>query len=465
MASARITHRGSYERYKTSTKVFVNWLMNTARTCCKFDSIVVSLKGRAGEMAKKSGKEILLTTREITILCLKIAEKKNANVPDWLLALLRTIIDGRTTAAAFPSTLLAAVGSEIERSNAGHTHFIDVLQRAHDIFSAVDKSRITTRTKKLASTATTPLNNQFAHLEIENPSESQLDQEELEQLTQNKTGINFRLEVDDKQETLIQLMCLLSDTRLVCEEIEATFNQYVHGDVTLQVTCLAANIGFGIIRRACEHFVSQRPRFRDYPSVLDFLGLRMTRHEALVVVQAEQVALVDTATSGESEHRKPMIPLDEVTASLLSVTGAAIMTELYDESQRSLHSQVSSESPSDRHGFAQILHDVLPELQKLDIQPKTLEPELGQWHSDEFASGMVNFLFGGHLGLPMWLAIIAHCYRNIHDILNGQMTCAAQANARVWAENKRLISSFDNFEYCKGSELTCRPRLNSMGLK
>jgi hypothetical protein len=102
------------------------------------------------------------------------------------------------------------------------------------------------------------------------------------------------------------------------------------------------------------------------------------------------------------------------------------MTGLYDAPQRSSHSQVTHEI---RHGFAKILHDALPELQRLDIRPSNLRPELGQWYSDEFASGMVNFLFGGHSGLPMWLAIIAHCYRNIHDILRGHMSCAAQANA------------------------------------
>ncbi|GAB7326508.1 hypothetical protein MBLNU13_g10499t2 [Cladosporium sp. NU13] len=335
----------------------------------------------------------------------------------WLLALLEAIIDGRITAAAFHSTFLAAVGSDVERSNAGHAHFIEVLQQAHDIFSAVDESRIITRTKKTAVSSTIPLENQFANLNMEDPSESQLDQDELDQLTRSTTGISFRLEVDGEQETLVQLTCLLSDTKLVLEEIEATLN--------------------------------------------NFLVLRMTRHEALVVVQAEQVPKVGTAIPGGHQHKKPSVPLDEVTSSLLCVSGAAIMTGLYDEMQRSSHSQVTHEI---RHGFAKILHDALPELQRLDIHPSNLQPELGQWHSDEFASGMVNFLFGGHSGLPMWLAIIAHCYRNIHDILRGHMTCAAQANARVWAENKKLISSYDNFKYRKGSESLCLSGLQSNGL-
>lgn len=398
MASARITHRGSYERYKTRTNVFINWLLTTARTCCKLDSVVLALKGRAGENAKKNGREVLLTTREITTLCLKIAEKKRAKIPDWLLTLLKAIIDGRTIAAAFHSTLSAAEGSDVERSNAGHAHFIEVLQQAHDIFSSIDKSRIISRTKKAAASSTTPLGSQFVNLNMEDPSESQLDQDELDELAQNTTGINFRLEVDEEQE-LSSSSCVFSATRnWFARRSKRHSSSFVDGDVTLEVTCQAANIGFGIVRRACENFVSQRPSFENYSCMLDFLGLRMRRHEGLVVIQAEQVPKVqDLATSGGHQHRKPLVPLDDVTSSLLCVSGVAIMTGLYDASQCSSQSQVTHEI---RHGFAKILHDALPELQRLDIRPSNLRPELGQWYSDEFAMGMVNFLFGGHSGLP-----------------------------------------------------------------
>jgi hypothetical protein len=142
MASIQITHRGSYEHYKTRTKVFINWLTEAAHKCCKLDDVVLALKGRAGKNARKNGEEVLLTTREITILCQKIAEKKSFKIPDWILALLRTIIAKRTEYAAFYSELSAAGGSAFDRSNAGHTHFIDVLQQAYDIFAAVDHSKI-----------------------------------------------------------------------------------------------------------------------------------------------------------------------------------------------------------------------------------------------------------------------------------------------------------------------------------
>jgi len=86
-------------------------------------------------------------------------------------------------------------------------------------------------------------------------------------------------------------------------------------------------------------------------------------------------------------------------------------------------------------------------------------PELGQWFSDEFASGIVKFLFGAQRGLPIWLAIVAQCYRNVHDILGGLMTCGTQTNARRWAEQKKVVLSFDSFDYGPGPDLgnTFRP--------
>jgi hypothetical protein len=382
------------------------------------------------------------------------------SVPDWILALLKGIIDRRTTVAASYSTLPAVSGSEFERSNAGHAHFIDVLQQAYDIFAALDESRIARRTKQVASSADkTPLDNLFKHLEVEDPSDTHLDQDELEELATNAPRIKFRVEADDTQETLVQLMCLLSDAKLVREEVEETFRQYRRGETTLEVTCLVANIGFGIIRRACEHFSTQSPRIESYSCMLDFLGLRMVRHEDLVVItpepqidQDDSMPKLPTAESGKSKYRQPLVPLDDITASLLCVSGAAIMTGVYDEAQRAPGKRSGDNRPQKCHGLARILYDALPGLQRLGNKPELLAPELGQWYSDEFAAGIVKFLFGGQLGLSIWLAIVAHCYRNIHDILDGHMICGVQTNARRWAEHKKLVKSFDNFEYCTSTE-------------
>lgn len=463
MVSIQITHRGSYEHYKTRTKVFINWLTEAAHKCCKLDDVVLALKGRAGKQAKQNGEEIPLTTREIILLCQKIPAKQKMPIPDWILALLKSVIDRRTTVAASYSSLLTAEDSDLARANAGHLHFIDVLQQAYDIFAAVDNARITRRSK----TATpfnnkTLLDNLFKHLEVEDPSDTQLDEDELEKLAIDTPRVKIRVEADDKQETLVQLMCLLGDTKLVREEIEATFKQYRRGEVTLEVTCLVANIGFGIIRRACEHFTTQRPRVANYSTILDFLGLHMVRHETLVVVtpahqieEDDQVSKVPNASFGEPERRRPLVPLDTATASLLCVSGAAIMTEFYDEAQ-GRHTEDGH--PRKRHGLVQLLYDALPGLKKLGNNPEFLTAELGQWYSDEFAAGIVKFLFGGQSGLPIWLAIVAQCYRNIHDILDGHMICGVQTNARRWAEHKKLVKSFDNFAFCTGPEPITKPR-------
>lgn len=46
MAPTHITHRGSYEHYKTRTKVFINWLTEAARKCGKLEDVVLALKGK-----------------------------------------------------------------------------------------------------------------------------------------------------------------------------------------------------------------------------------------------------------------------------------------------------------------------------------------------------------------------------------------------------------------------------------
>lgn len=96
MASAPIVHCGSYEHYKTRTKIFITWLTNTAHTCCRLSDVVGALKSRKGKNTKNDNNidEVLLTTREIVTLCDKIAGNQKVKVPEWILKLLKTIMIG-----------------------------------------------------------------------------------------------------------------------------------------------------------------------------------------------------------------------------------------------------------------------------------------------------------------------------------------------------------------------------------
>jgi hypothetical protein len=457
MASIQITNRGSYEHYKTGTKVFINWLTKAAHKCCKLDDVISALKNRSGRSAKKNGEEVSLTTHEIVALCQKVADKKKAKITDWILGLLRTIIDRRTTAAVFHSNQSVTAGRNVQRSNSGHVHFIGVLQQAHDLFSAVDKSRITRSSKHGAvSTPDSPLQNQFEHLILEDLPEPQLDEDEIEQLAAEAPRINFRIKTDNKQETLVQLLCILSDVQSVRLEIESTFKQYTCGEVTLDVACMIANSGFGIIRRTFQRFVDQHEDFNDYAYMLKFLGLRMERRENLVAVfpqctneQHHGQSARDASGSIQSEQTQPLLPLNHDTASLMCASGADIMLGLLDEFQTTT---VGLEPT--RHGFAQILYDGIPELQKLKANPKSnpaiLAPVSGLWWGDEFLSGIFNYTFGDQRGLPLWLAVVTQCYRNIYDMLSGRMDCGMEHESERWTRYLEMIESIEKFQYCKG---------------
>jgi hypothetical protein len=402
----------------------------------------------------------LLTTREIIILCQKIAESKNdkTRVPEWILTILKTIIDRRSTAAVFHSTLLAVGRPNLERSNVGHAHFIDVLQQAHSILSAA-ASRITRRVKQAPSPADAPLDSRFKHLTTEEPSELQLTEDELEQLAADIPHVNFRVEGDNKQESLNQLLCILADMKKVCQEVEATFEQYLRGEVFAEVACMVADTGFGIIHQTRQRFVDQRPKFREYFDMLKFLGLDSRRHQSLIFVfPTGKYQESDAATPATPNLTKPTVPVCSEISSLLCPTGAVMMTNLHNVLKGAADNQQTDERAQSRHGFEQILHNAIPELQQVpSCYADILVPEFGLWHGDEFLSGLFDFLFDDKKCLPIWLAVVAQSYRNIYDILGGHMTFGAETDARRWAGLKERINSFRRFVYCKGRTSSFQP--------
>ena len=457
MASTTVNHRGSYDRYKTRTKVFINWLTETARKCCKLEDFVAALKGRAGKQAKQNGEEILLTTNEIISLCHQVAQKEKMMIPGWILGLLKTVIARRSEYAAFYSALSAAGGSAFERSNAGHAHFIDILQQAHDIFAALDDSRIARRKKLVSTPSSKSLGNLFEYLKVEDggdgigaaaaaeavAAEAELEEDELEQRAADTPRIKFKVKVHHTEKMLVRIVHLLGDLQTLREEIEDTFKGYICGEVTHDVACMVANIGFGLIRRTCQRFTDQHSEFEHYAGMLKFLGLRMERSGALVAVSS------DPPDSKTSKETRSLLPMNDDTASLLCTSGASIMLSLLEEFQSPRDDQEAS-----RHGFAQLLHDGIPDLQMLknnpESNPAVLKPSMGFWSGDEFLSGIVNYIFGDQRCLQLWLAVVTQCYRNVYDILGGRMNCGKENNSKLFKRYLTMIESVEEFQYCSG---------------
>jgi hypothetical protein len=466
MAPIPILDRGTYEHYKTRNKAFINWLTDAARKCCKLEDFVVALEGQAGKKAKQNGEEVLLTTSEIISLCKKVAENEKMMIPDRILPLLKTIIAKRTEYAAFHSTLSAIEGSASKRSNAGHAHFIDVLQQAHDIFAALDKSRFARRNRFVSIPKSKSLGNLFEHLAVEDApglqrggagfeaaAEAELEEDEFEQRAADPRRTKFKVKVDDEEEILVQLVHLLGDFNTLREGIEDTFAEYIRGEVTHEVACTVASVGFGLIRRTCERFTDQHPEFGDYAYMLNFFGFRMDRHGALVSIHLEGKDKQATQPSGTgasmTEKTKLTTPsLTKIPA--LCASGANIILQLNDELQSPEGLQEPESHSQQRHGFAQLLHNGISEFRRLKKHPKILVPELGSWYGDEFMSGILNYAYGEQQGLPIWLAVITECYRNIHDILGGKMDVGAQFYSNKWIRIRGMMDSAVDFEYCKG---------------
>lgn len=101
------------------------------------------------------------------------------------------------------------------------------------------------------------------------------------------------------------------------------------------------------------------------------------------------------------------------------------------------------------HGIAQVLHTAIPELQYFCRKSWAYIPKLGVFYGDEFLSGIYNHAFGKQKHLPFHLAAMTQCYRNIYDILGGNMNGSALANIERFQSSKAAVKSFDDFTFCR----------------
>lgn len=280
--------------------------------------------------------------------------------------------------------------SQLQRSNNGHTYFIGILQQARDVLSAVDASRITTRTTATPVPQSKTLCNLFENLNVEETPETSLEEDAAVKPATSAPRLNFRVDIETEEQLAIQLSCILEDIGEVLNGLENTFEQQVRGEVNMEAAGLCANIAIGIIRRTWERFVVAHPKFIDYAYVLEFLGLRMETHGSLVVLlhnsgstdvdqKSTQPKDGSSKVSENGERKSAPVTTKPNIAKLLCVSGAAIMSDLCHEARTLRDTDTSVFWYHGRHGFAQVLHTAIPELQYFGSQSWAYIPKLGAY--------------------------------------------------------------------------------------
>jgi hypothetical protein len=150
----------TYHKYKKGTNNFVQWLAETARATGTIDHVFKNgpketipasggrLKGAARKQAKKAGLMQNATTYQIPIKSFKILAEAIAmtggvQVPASVFMTLRAVIRGRKGCASWYGRTSDPDDNATKENNAGHNHFIEVLEDVLAILK-VKQIRVTT---------------------------------------------------------------------------------------------------------------------------------------------------------------------------------------------------------------------------------------------------------------------------------------------------------------------------------
>ncbi|KAI0383379.1 hypothetical protein F5Y04DRAFT_287511 [Hypomontagnella monticulosa] len=187
---------GSYQQYKSDTDSIAAWLASTAKSCGYVPANETPkpasqgrLKGKARAEAKKqnasmsSSKKHIIKIKDFVPLAEFVASKRSVSVPNSLITTLRRVIVAR---GGFGERLAEKGASIDESSDYNHSYFIGILERVEEILKprikchSTSASSIPDKNKKPSATTTDGISNQFASLNVYDPSEDFLEAPEFE---------------------------------------------------------------------------------------------------------------------------------------------------------------------------------------------------------------------------------------------------------------------------------------------
>jgi hypothetical protein len=216
-------------------------------------------KGKKGQGSKAKGsgkaksKKLQLATtkpkyvsvKEFTVLAETIASsEEKITVPGWVTRMIKEVIRARNKyARRFSRQSGDSTSRDFEESNAGHQHFIEVLEGVLEILSTCGSSgKEPDTTEGNDSDEDDPLarvTNIFETLEIEADTEHTLTEPTDRPATSGPKV--FYEEEPSVDETAWLIYCFFEDFNIARDYLKDLWTEYKYGDIDLTAVSLATN--------------------------------------------------------------------------------------------------------------------------------------------------------------------------------------------------------------------------------
>ncbi|KAK6338560.1 hypothetical protein TWF730_002623 [Orbilia blumenaviensis] len=252
--------RNSYHRYKADTNRFTEWLIETATSCgIKVEQLFKETKPtRPGKITKIPLKAYATLVNAIVTHDIKLPKA------------IKFVLE-RAIAIRKKFTIAFQTGKLDEKADAGHLHFISILENALERLSS-SGPRVSVAEKQ------TPRNDDIEDqipellesLVLDNKPDAEADQKDGKSQTVHSRNFEIEDEYDlELSETFFMAFCLLSDLNSLRDFIKETWTEYRDGMIDAMTAAVTTNSAVLLGKELIEDVFSKldRSQFPDSQSI------------------------------------------------------------------------------------------------------------------------------------------------------------------------------------------------------
>jgi hypothetical protein len=458
--------RNRYKAYKEGTENLVRWVTRKASRYSNSAEYLCTLAG------PDCGATTLTARDPVTLTKLVVANDV-VEIPENILNITQDVAAERQVCANWYKD--QNKNGELTASDITHAYFIGILHEVYDILHSARASQKQDNPRPPQQTSFESIpcafNNSFQHLKVEEPVDNPLGT--TTGTAQGFTAadkLTFRLE-KQKGDNAFAVWSLLEDFSAVKKYITSVWRDYKAGRKTLLAAGAITDTAFGLMRHANEDFAKSNNEIANCQDMLAFLEGEMlvpTRDEMMERAHAKGETVKgktkqDEHTQDENASKtmgKYKLFEVQVQEILLYREAGQLFETLTRALQRNLElekkapmppSSCNSVNESPLGVFGHTLLQLSYTIQQCAlINPVVHSPNNNRLSLDEFLSAMMNHAIHGKPSeVPIWLAAATQCYQDIHDVLNGVMSCGNDAflsylhRIRPMAKRGQLIISAD----------------------
>ncbi|KAK5708330.1 hypothetical protein LTR97_000870 [Elasticomyces elasticus] len=438
------TLHGRYKLYKAGTAKLVQWLAKSAERCCDLKSVIKSLGSSKRSRQGRDTSAIDIRTQELIQLAEVIAKAQpQVAVPESIILITLDVIAGRKECAEWYSAQALEDGSDLDKENSSHRHFILVLEKVLQVLKTtrseipptLSDNKASTKAKKKARdvAAQGELSNLFACLEVEEPSTlAQTSQQKKPAgVADHSVATTFQL-VEEQDDRGFATWCHLQDLNDVRQFLKETWLEYSRGEISFLAASSTTDTAFGLLRCADEDFTEILPQCSTWQGLSEFLGI--------TGFCRGQVLWIAPATEGDTSNINSDVNIVELLCPVAhrclhsySLDAWAVCDASDDNKEADEDLYLPSEGVQ-YHPFCEVLHELAPRLHNI-AHSRSCEHII----VDEFVQGLADMHRKNNV--PMWMVVACQTYLDIYDLLGSHVYDGAEALQITMDQNRSIAAS------------------------